>query len=303
MRGLKWTEQAGVLLILSGILVGVGFPLAKIATERAIPVDMWIMLNSLGASCSLGLILLVKGQLKWPKGREFRYMLIAGPLTFAGPSILVFLIVQKVGAGFTGIMFALSPVFTSLLARILGLGSLGNRRVIGLTMGLIGAIGISLSRDMSPTTESIAWFIVPLSIPLVLAAGNLYRTMNWPKGAAPEFLAFWSHVAAFTVFLVLSYGKGTESLFTYFNHESWLVSAKLFISALAGPVVFRLQKYGGPVLLSQIGYVAAGVSLLVSTALLGETFPILSWLSTLIIAIGLTFTLTASRKAGWGQPT
>jgi drug/metabolite transporter (DMT)-like permease len=50
---------------------------------------------------------------------------------------------------------------------------------------------------------------------------------------------------------------------------------------------FRLQQVGGPVYLSQIGYVAAAVGLVSGTLVLGERYPAATWLGALVVVAGV----------------
>ena len=62
------------------------------------------------------------------------------------------------------------------------------------------------------------------------------------------------------------------------------------------PAYFALQRAGGPVLLSQIGYVAAAVGLATGTLFLGESYGALTWAGAGIIAIGIGLTVRAQMK-------
>ncbi|RUX94750.1 EamA/RhaT family transporter, partial [Mesorhizobium sp. M2A.F.Ca.ET.040.01.1.1] len=61
---------------------------------------------------------------------------------------------------------------------------------------------------------------------------------------------------------------------------------------------FRLQAVGGPVYLSQIGYVAAAVGLFAGTILLGEHYQLLTWLGAAIITAGVFITTKAQSQNG-----
>jgi drug/metabolite transporter (DMT)-like permease len=50
---------------------------------------------------------------------------------------------------------------------------------------------------------------------------------------------------------------------------------------------FRLQRVGGPVFLSQIGYVAAAVGLVSGTVLLGERYTAATWTGGLVAVAGV----------------
>jgi drug/metabolite transporter (DMT)-like permease len=59
---------------------------------------------------------------------------------------------------------------------------------------------------------------------------------------------------------------------------------------------FRLQVVGGPVYLSQIGYVAAAVGLASGSLLLGESYGALTWLGAGVVAAGVVMTTIAQVK-------
>ncbi|RVA86896.1 DMT family transporter, partial [Mesorhizobium sp. M7A.F.Ca.CA.004.01.1.1] len=61
---------------------------------------------------------------------------------------------------------------------------------------------------------------------------------------------------------------------------------------------FRLQAVGGPVYLSQIGYVAAAVGLFAGTIFLGEHYQLLTWAGAVIITAGVFITTRAQSQTG-----
>ncbi len=65
---------------------------------------------------------------------------------------------------------------------------------------------------------------------------------------------------------------------------------------------FRLQAVGGPVYLSQIGYVAAAVGLFAGTLFLSEHYQLLTWLGAAIITAGVFITTKAQSQAGAPAP-
>ncbi len=291
-----WSENTKLLLLVSGLLLGLSFPMAKLAGEAQLAATSWVILNSLGASLALLPLLLFTGQLRWPKGRQWRYVFIAGPITFAGPNLLIFLVVPNVGAGYGGIMFALSPVCTILLARLVGMGSLGRVKYIGIGLSLAGAVGISLSRGRIDTSAGYFWPVIAALLPVLLALGNIYRSLDWPKNASPELLAFWSHTIAVLIYGLASVWPGSmwtgsQNFWHSVASAPQLVITQLVLAGLIAPVVFRLQRFGGPVMLSQLGYISAATSLLVATIFLGEDYAILSWFCALLIALGIAISL------------
>lgn len=284
-----------LLLVASGILIGLNFPLAKLAGQHQIPAAFWVMLNSLGASAAMFFILIAQRKLKWPNAREWRFAAIAGPFTFAGPGILVYQVVPNVGAGISGVLFALSPVCTLLLASLLGLNQLNRRKVLGIFLGMSGAMGMSLLQGVNQNA-AMFWYFIAAAIPIALAIGNVYRSLDWPENSSPELLAFWSHTLAFLVYGAYTFYKHAEIFLpNQFNGDSLLI-AQVLIGAATAPLIFRLQRFGGPVMLSQIGYVAAATSLVLASAFLGESYTWLSWMCGVCVLIGVLISVWRGRS-------
>ena len=75
-----------------------------------------------------------------------------------------------------------------------------------------------------------------------------------------------------------------------------LAIAQVVASSTMFAFFFRLQAVGGPVYLSQIGYVGAAVGLLSGLIFLGESYQALTWIGGLIIVLGVTMTTRAQRN-------
>jgi len=178
----------------------------------------------------------------------------------------------------------------SLTARLKAPTFLG---LIGILLGLIGAAVVSFSRSQDAEVTSFFWILAALAVPLSLAFGNVYRTIDWPEGVSADNLAFWSHLAAlglYGVLIVLVPYEGSLFLVMDVPVPALL---QLFVGGLTFPLFFRLQKLSGPVLLSQIGYVAAAVGLLMATVFLSETYSLITWGGAFIIGVGIAVTVVA----------
>ncbi|MFY0618086.1 DMT family transporter [Shimia sp.] len=279
------------LLIWCGALLGIGFPLSKISAAAGVSPLIWALLVSMGASLSLFPVLALRGHLKLPRGQMLRYVVISGLASFAGINLLIFGLVPKLGAGQVGMMFALSPVATLALSAVFGLKTPSRMGIWGIGFGLVGALMVAFGRGGLDGT--MLWSLVGLTIPLILAGGNVYRTLDWPENAHPIALAFWSHGVAIVALLGVLIARGDGVALQDVAVVPWAAAVQLVAAALTFPAYFRLQKLGGPVLLSQIGYVAAAVGLVIGVALLGERYGPVSWIGAAITALGIVLTVLA----------
>ncbi len=76
-----------------------------------------------------------------------------------------------------------------------------------------------------------------------------------------------------------------------------LLLLQVVLSSAMFVVFFRLQWVGGPTYLSQIGYVAAAVGLLLGVFFLDEHYPQLVWAGAAAIALGVAISNWPERRA------
>ncbi|MDV7340492.1 DMT family transporter [Terasakiella sp. A23] len=298
----KLLENPVSLLLMTGFLLGLYLPLGKIASLNQISPILWAMVVSLGAVVILLPILLKQRRLHLPKRHMLRYVLISGLISYVIPNILLFKVMAYVGSGYMGLMYALSPVFTLGFAVLFAMKTPNMLGIFGITVGLVGAIVVTLTRSTAPDAPEFIWIMAALFVPVSLACGNIYRTLDWPEGATPDMLAFWSHVASVVFFAIILFFKDGSLLLESLNAAPTVTFLQLIVGGLTFPVLFRLQQKGGPVLLSQIGYIAAGVGLVAATVFLGEIYPSATWLGAGIIAIGIAISIISQTQTGKQAP-
>jgi drug/metabolite transporter (DMT)-like permease len=195
-----------------------------------------------------------------------------------------------------GLMFAQSPVFTLAFSALLGLKTANRLGLAGIAVGLIGAAIVSLTRGSGADAPEPFWIMAGFAVPIALAVGNVYRSIAWPENVSPDVLAFWSHGAAIFGFLALLLIVEGSVPVQSLAAVPGAALAQAVAAAATFPLFFRLQQLGGAVLLSQIGYVAASVGLVVATILLGERYSWETWGGAVVIAAGIALTVLAQRR-------
>ncbi|MEO9168338.1 MAG: EamA family transporter, partial [Aestuariivirga sp.] len=114
----KFADSPFVLLLGTGIGLGLNFPLGKLAMAAGNTASLWSAFISLGS----GLALLLLAHMREPKAATnglARFAVVSGFLSYVMPNLLTFTVIPKIGSGLAGLMFALSPVVTALLSLIL----------------------------------------------------------------------------------------------------------------------------------------------------------------------------------------
>jgi len=293
---LVW-NSAFALLLVTGALLGLTLPFGKIATQSGVPGMVWAFVVSLGAGGILFAALLASGRRIRLTAHRLRYFVVTAAISYAFPNLLMFSAIPHLGAGYTGIMFTLSPVITLVFSILLGVRRPNPAGVIGIGVGFIGAAMVALTRGEAGQPASLFWVLVALLIPVSLAAGNIYRTVDWPEGTGPIELAVGSHLAAAVMLLAGIVALYGPSAFGTLAMVPLAVIGQAASASAMFAFFFRLQAVGGPVYLSQIGYVAAAIGLFSGTLFLGEHYQWLTWVGALIIVAGVAITTRAQRQS------
>lgn len=298
---MRFHDSPASLLLLTGIFLGLGFPLGKLASDAGVSPVIWSWLISAGSACCLSLICLWQ-RLGLPSGMQaLRYFVILGLISLVVPNLITFIVIPELGSGFTGLMFTLSPVFTlamSMLWRVQVPTRLG---ILGVAIGFAGAVLVAGTRGEVGQAASLLWVVLGLCIPLSLAVGNLYRSLAWPMGSSALALATGTNLAA-TAWLssVIVLLPDVELPGGLIDNASLSLLAVAAATAMF-TLFFRLQQVGGPTYLSQIGYVAAAVALICGTVFLNERYSAITWLGAAVTAVGVAMSIAAQVR-GLQQP-
>lgn len=292
-----WHSAAGLLLV-TGALLGLTLPFGKLATAAGVEPILWSLVISAGTGSVLLCALLLRGHLPALTLPKLRYFFVAAAISYALPNLLMFSAIPHLGAGYTGIMLTLSPVITLVLSLMLRVRRPNMLGVAGIVVGFAGALMVALTRGEAGQPAELFWVLLGLLIPLSLACGNIYRSLDWPEAAGPIELAVGSHLAAAAMLAAGMLAMEGDRSFGQLSGVPLLVLAQVTSSSAMFAFFFRLQAVGGPVYLSQIGYVAAAIGLISGTLLLGEHYRALTWIGAGVIVIGVIMTTKAQQLQG-----
>lgn len=275
------------LLILTGGLLSISIAISRVGMDGGIPPLAYAFWFQVVAAGGLLLTVLLRGEMRRPRRGEIVYMMIGAVISFTAPNALLVYVVQAMGAGFGSFAFAFSPIFTYVIAVLVGLDRLSAMAVGGLGLGFVGAAAI-LGSTLGADNLDLAWAALGLLIPLSLAFGNVFRSWFWPKGASPLFLAAgmmtFSALGSGGLHAVIGagyqpFGEGTGMEWTFAIHGGLI--------ALQYVLFFALQLAAGPFFISQISYVILVIGMAIGVLVLGEHYPVLLYLAGLLIMAGV----------------
>jgi drug/metabolite transporter (DMT)-like permease len=286
-----------LLLLGTGAMLGLNFPLGKLAIAAGVEPALWAAFISLGAGLAMLIVSSLAGRGATAGAPVLKYAIVSGFLSYVVPNFLTFSAIPKIGSGLAAIMFALSPVMTAALSILFKVRPPSAIGLLGIALGLLGALVIIVFRGENFSVGSGFWLAAALFIPVFLGVGNLYRTMAWPEGARPRRLAAMTNLAAVPPLLLIAFFLTGTLDFSPLLAVPGLATLQVAVSTVMFLMFFRLQQLGGPTYLSQIGYVAAAVGVVIGVVWLGEMYPVGVWVGAAIIAAGIALSTYAQVRS------
>lgn len=243
------------LTLLTGLLIGGSYVVGKaVLTNGLSPVAMSFV--QIGGSALVLLALLRLRGLSLPRGAGTRrFFLVAAAIAVAGSTLLGNWVLARIPAGVFTLIVTLSPLFTSVLKAAVERRWPAAQAVAGTLLGLAGVATVLVPRARGVEIEQALALALAVLVPVLLAAGNVYRALHWPHGvpAATVSAGILGHQAVLLVPLFLAAPAPAASL-----AASAPLLALLIATTIAGNVAgAALQRVADSVAYSQIGYVIA----------------------------------------------
>jgi drug/metabolite transporter (DMT)-like permease len=283
--------KALILLIVSGILAAGVFITGKQAgSEQLSP--LLILFWQMTGGALVVWIAAMPARLfpRWDM-EHLRYYLFGGFLGVSLPYVLAFIVLQQLQVGIVGLLTALSPIMTYAMARLLKLEAGHPLRLLGLMFGLAGVAMLVMPGNSLALSADWPSMLMALGIPLSLAASNIYRSRYWPTGSTAVPLVVGMLTVQSAGLLLVNLLSGNFYSDPSSIEDTGLVLMVLAIMAGASYLSsFNLLKVGGPVYLSQMGYVITAATMLAGVLLWDEHYDTSDLLSMGMILTGVLLT-------------
>ena len=283
-----------LLLLACGLLISLTYALGKLATQagvEGIELLFWQISGSV-------LIVLPSawwaGQLPKLRKDHVRYYTLAGLMGFTGPYLITYWVLNYIPSGLVGVVASLSPLLTFAIVLVLFRGKANFASGLGLVLGFAGVLAILLPKNSLPSPDMFVWVLLACASPLLLAAGNVYRTRAWPTNGKPLQMAAGLLTSQWALLLPVyavtqPVGFPTQALFT--------VMSIAVVSGFFYLISFELQRRTTPVFVGQLGYVIALCSLLIGILFFNETPSLWVWAGAALIAVGV-YWVSNSKSVG-----
>ena len=198
-QGTLGNKQAWLIpllcLLVGGALIGISTNLAKYAGEIGLTPLAFLFWSITGAAVILSVYALLRRELPPLNKPILSYYFVAALVSVAGSNLIFFSAIPHVGASFVALIISLPPLLTYLAAIVLRIEPFTKIRALGVVSALAGA-GVLAARKFSAPDASVFWIVLTLCGPVLLAIGNIYRTLYWPANLSASALAPGMLIAA-----------------------------------------------------------------------------------------------------------
>ncbi len=294
-RGAGRRGMFGVLGLI-GVGWGLGLPFWKMATEAGLPPLGLMLWQLLFIVAVLGPLMLLRRQ-TMPLGR--RHLIFYGGLALFGaviPNLAYYTAIGHLPAGILAITVATVPIFSLLLATLLGHDRPRPLRILGVCLGL-AAVALLAKPGALPEAGSLPFLLIGL-----ISAASYAIEGNWVvsraiPGVDPVMGLLGGSLLALLVVGPLAVATGNlVPLWTPWGPGEWGVVVGGTTNAFCYVGYLWLVGRAGPVFAAQVGYIVTLSAVFWSGLVLGERYGPEVWGALAILIAGLA--LVQPRRAG-----
>lgn len=285
-KGFKVQALTLSLVLGTGVLLGVGNPLARAASSDGIHPLVFTLWPTVAAGLVLSLIGWVAYGTRSVDLRLVGFGLVAGAFGHALPMLAAYWLAAHAGAGFASLSFTLTPVLTLTIMAMLGRELLQPVRIAAVALGMAGGLLLVGGQVWSLQLDTL-FIAIALLVPSLIAATNVYRGIYMPRGTPDTWLSASTLVGS-TVLLgmLVPLLNGKADLLPGVRGAGWL-AVQAVVLVMGYLCYFALQRRAEPVAFSLIGYVMMLVSVGLGTAVFGEAVSWTLWPAVVLIGIAL----------------
>jgi len=290
MQRVDWAMLLGL-----AVVFGSGFFLGDLGLQSFGPLTVAAG-RVAGAAIILAVIALARGRRFPGDARTWWVLLVMGAINNAIPFSLIFWGQTHIDSALAAILNAMTPIFTVLLAHLVGDERLSGRRIAGVLFGFVGVavlMGPDVLRRLDPTNAAeLAVLLAALSYATAGLWGRRLRHLPTDVAAGGMLIASSA--------ILLPAAAWIERPWTANPTATSLAAIAilgLFCTATAYLLYFRLLARVGATNLLLVTFLLPIVAMALGTAFLGEHLAVGDFIGLALILMGLA--TIDGRPLGW----
>ena len=288
---------AVIYLLFAGVLYGLLFSINKVATTNGVPGLAYVFWHTLGAGLILWLACLVT---RTPVGFDrahLRLYFVAGAIGISIPVSLLAHVAPELPASLVVMVTSLSPTCTYLMAMTLRMERFRWLSTGGVALGLAGILILVVPGITLPTFAEASWLLLALLAPVCFAAFNIVGAVLWPPKAHSLGLACGIQLGGAVVLIPVMLGTGETYLFPGAILAGDLaILGATGVTAMVWYLIFEILRLGGPLFLSQFGYIVVLTGFGWGAVIFGERLSSSAWIAAALLLAGLAVLTWSKRR-------
>jgi drug/metabolite transporter (DMT)-like permease len=291
------------LILLIGVVWGVTFSLARLATEggaHPLGLTFW---QTFGGGVMLLAVCAVRR--KWPviNRRFLLFYLVVGSFGSVIPGTLFFYAAPHVPAGILAITVATVPLLTYGASWLLRIDRFSVKRVSGIFAGLMAIVLLVVPDTSLPEPAMAGWVLIVLLASVCYTAENIYVDVYVPEDAdMVALLAGALVLAGILVLPIILFVDAFVPLTGNWGQTEWAVAALAVFGSIAYTCFLMVLKSSGAVFASQAGYVVTLAGVLWGVIIFGEAHSGWVWLAMCLIMTGLALVTPRQLNSDQAEP-
>lgn len=284
--------QATSLIPALGLMWGAGILLAKVAVDAGVPPLLFAAFEAVGITATALTICWVKNDFPRWTAEATRFYVVTGLTLVVLPYSFIYSALAHITGSLASVVQAMTPVFTVVLAVLLGLERSMLRRWVGVMLSFAGIFVVVQQQSGSGELEGFSlWVLAALVAPLSYAVTNVYAARATVKQSAIAKAA-GSNIAAVVgmgIVLLITAVTGAAPLAPSALAWPAIVAGLTAISVnvLASLTFFRLASLGGATKAGLASYVTVLVGVVSGWALLDEPVTALACVAAAVVIGGV----------------
>ncbi len=278
-----------ILVLFAGVVWGVTFSLARIATSAgAHPLGLTFWQGAGGAIVLL-VICAVRGC--WPQltMQYLKFYVLLGLIGTAIPGVLFFYAAPHVPVGVLAITVATVPFITYAGSMLMSIDSYSAKRTIGIAAGMLAIVVLVAPETSLPERSMVIWIIAVLTSSVFYSIESIYVDIYVPKDTdAFALLAGMLIVAATLILPIVLVSDAFVALSWPWGDVEWAVVVMAIVSSLAYATFLYVIQIAGSVFATQTGYVVTLSGVFWGIVIFNEQHSAWVWLALLLVLFGLT---------------
>lgn len=299
------TWRTTSLIPVLGLMWGAGILLAKVAVDAGVPPLLFAAFEAVGIAVTALAICWVKNDFPQWTAEAIRFYAVTGFTLVVLPYSFIYSALAHITGSLASVVQAMTPVFTVVLATLLGLERSMLMRWLGVLLSFVGIFMIVQQQSGPDGLGSFSlWVLAALAAPLSYAVTNVYAARTTVEQSATAKAAGSNIVAVIGmgIVLLITTVSGATPLVPSTLTWSAIVAGLIAITANVGASLtfFRLASLGGATKAGLASYITVLVGIVSGWAVLDEPVTALACVAAAVVVGGVVM---ASRSPRTSQET